>query len=107
MAYLSKTPNLLEETSRMSPALTRYLENLVRRMFESHSLIFVEYFQTLFLLSPYFPLQNVPEIVCTNCSNTDTVELIRRVSVHLPKTHCDHHIAQLMLDATFIYSASN
>ncbi|EZA61233.1 Rab3 GTPase-activating protein non-catalytic subunit [Ooceraea biroi] len=78
MAYLSKTPNLLEEMSRMSPALTRYLERL-----------------------------NVPEIVCTNCSNADTVELIRRISVHLPKTHCDHHIVQLMLDATFIYQANN
>ncbi|XP_072760669.1 rab3 GTPase-activating protein non-catalytic subunit isoform X2 [Anoplolepis gracilipes] len=78
MAYLSKTPNLLEEMSRMSPALTRYLENL-----------------------------NVPEIVYTNCSNVDTVELIRRISVHLPKTHCDYHIAQLMLDATFIYEGNN
>ncbi|EFN66869.1 Rab3 GTPase-activating protein non-catalytic subunit [Camponotus floridanus] len=78
MAYLSKTPNLLEEMSQMSPALTRYLENL-----------------------------NVPEIVCTNCSNVDTVELIRRISVHLPKTHCDYHIAQLMLDATFIYEGNN
>nr|XP_012216087.1 PREDICTED: rab3 GTPase-activating protein non-catalytic subunit isoform X1 [Linepithema humile] len=74
MAYLSKTPNLLEEMSRMSPALTRYLESL-----------------------------NVPEILCTNCSNADTVELIRRVSMHLPKTHCDYHIAQLMLDGTYIY----
>ncbi|KYN19865.1 Rab3 GTPase-activating protein non-catalytic subunit [Trachymyrmex cornetzi] len=74
MAYLSKTPNLLEEMSRLSPALTRYLESL-----------------------------NVPEIVYTNCSNVDTVELIRRISVHLPKTHCDYHIILLMLDATFIY----
>lgn len=78
MAYLSKTPNLLEEMSRMSPALTRYLESL-----------------------------NMPEIICTNCSNADTVELIRRVSVHLPKTHCDYHIMVLMLDATFIYKDSN
>ncbi|XP_011867748.1 PREDICTED: rab3 GTPase-activating protein non-catalytic subunit isoform X2 [Vollenhovia emeryi] len=78
MAYLSKTPNLLEEMSRMSPALTRYLESL-----------------------------NVPEIVCTNCSNADTVELIRRVSVHLPKIHCDYHIMLLMLDATFIYDDNN
>ncbi|KAL6256765.1 hypothetical protein P5V15_011702 [Pogonomyrmex californicus] len=78
MAYLSKTPNLLEEMSRMSPALTRYLENL-----------------------------NVPEIVCTNCSNADTMELIRRVSMHLPKTHCDYHIMLLMLDATFIYEDNN
>ncbi|KYQ51818.1 Rab3 GTPase-activating protein non-catalytic subunit [Trachymyrmex zeteki] len=74
MAYLFKTPNLLEEMSRLSPALTRYLENL-----------------------------NVPEIVYTNCSNVDTVELIRRISVHLSKTHCDYHIMLLMLDAIFIY----
>ncbi|KYN05982.1 Rab3 GTPase-activating protein non-catalytic subunit [Cyphomyrmex costatus] len=74
MAYLSKTPNLLEEMSRLSPALTTYLESL-----------------------------NVPEIVYTNCSNIDTVELIRRISVHLPKTHSDYHIMLLMLDATFIY----
>jgi len=49
----------------------------------------------------------VPEIVCTNCSNADTMELIRRVSVHLPKTHCDYHIMLLMLDATFIYEDNN
>lgn len=30
MAYLSRTPNLLEEISRINPALTRYLESLVR-----------------------------------------------------------------------------
>lgn len=29
MAYLSKTPDLLEEISRINPALTQYLENLV------------------------------------------------------------------------------
>ncbi|XP_012523480.2 rab3 GTPase-activating protein non-catalytic subunit isoform X1 [Monomorium pharaonis] len=78
MSYLSKTPNLLEEMSRMSPALTRYLESL-----------------------------NIPEIVCTNCSNADTMELIRRVSMHLSKTHCDYHIIVLMLDATFIYEDNN
>ncbi|KAL0113487.1 hypothetical protein PUN28_012561 [Cardiocondyla obscurior] len=78
MAYLSKTPDLLKEMSRMSPALTRYLESL-----------------------------NVPEVVYTNCSNPDTVELIRRISVHLPKTHCDYHIILLMLDATFIYDEDN
>lgn len=33
MAYLSMTPNLLEEMSRMSPALTRYLESLVSTMY--------------------------------------------------------------------------
>lgn len=31
MAYLSKTPDLLEEVSRISPTLTTYLEGLVRR----------------------------------------------------------------------------
>ncbi|KAH0948530.1 hypothetical protein HN011_009005 [Eciton burchellii] len=77
-AYLSKTPNILEEMSRMSPALTRYLERL-----------------------------NAPEVVCTNCSNADTMELIRRIFVHLPKTHCDHHIVQLMLDVTFIDEAND
>lgn len=29
MAYLSKTPDLLEEVSRISPTLTKYLESLV------------------------------------------------------------------------------
>lgn len=29
MAFLSKSPDLLEEVSRISPALTQYLENLV------------------------------------------------------------------------------
>lgn len=29
MAYLSKSPDLLEEVSRISPALTKYLESLV------------------------------------------------------------------------------
>ncbi|XP_014472926.1 PREDICTED: rab3 GTPase-activating protein non-catalytic subunit isoform X1 [Dinoponera quadriceps] len=77
MAYLSRTPNLLEEVSRISPALTRYLESL-----------------------------NMPGVIFTNCSNDDTVELIRRVSVHLPKTHCDYHLAELMLDATFIYQGN-
>ncbi|XP_015586731.1 rab3 GTPase-activating protein non-catalytic subunit isoform X2 [Cephus cinctus] len=74
MAYLSKTPDLLEEVSRIIPALTKYLESL-----------------------------NIPGEVFTNCSNDDTVELVRRVSRHLPENHCDYHLAQLMLDATFIY----
>jgi ribosomal protein S27E len=51
--------------------------------------------------------QNAPEVVCTNCSNADTMELIRRIFVHLPKTHCDHHIVQLMLDVTFIDEAND
>lgn len=29
MAYLSKSPDLLEEVSRISPTLTKYLESLV------------------------------------------------------------------------------
>lgn len=32
MAYLSKAPDLLEEVSRISPALTEYLESLVKTM---------------------------------------------------------------------------
>ncbi|EFN79470.1 Rab3 GTPase-activating protein non-catalytic subunit [Harpegnathos saltator] len=51
--------------------------------------------------------ENVPEIIFTNCSNDDIVELIRRVSVHLPKSHCDYHLAELMLDATFIFQDSH
>ncbi|KOC68340.1 Rab3 GTPase-activating protein non-catalytic subunit [Habropoda laboriosa] len=77
MAYLSKTPDLLEEVSRINPALTKYLESL-----------------------------NVPEVICTNCSNDDTIELIRRVSRHLPETHSDYHLTQLMLDAVFIYEGT-
>lgn len=77
MAYLSKTPNLLEEVSRISPALTKYLESL-----------------------------NVTEVICTNCSNDDTIQLIRRVSTHLPEKHSDYHLAQLMLDAMFIYEGT-
>ncbi|XP_031368306.1 rab3 GTPase-activating protein non-catalytic subunit isoform X3 [Apis dorsata] len=77
MAYLSKSPDLLEEVSRISPTLTKYLESL-----------------------------DVPEIICTNCSNDDTIELIRRVSRHLPETHSNYHLAQLMLDAVFIYEGT-
>lgn len=77
MAYLSKSPDLLEEVSRISPTLTKYLESL-----------------------------DVPEIICTNCSNDDTIELIRRVSRHLPETHSNYHLAQLMLDAIFIYEGT-
>ena len=100
MAYLSKTPNLLEEMSRLSPALTRYLESLVSAAMEIYYICRI--FPTLLTVQVFFS-QNVPEIVYTNCSNIDTVELIRRISVHLPKTHCDYHIMLLMLDATFIY----
>ncbi|KAG7206612.1 hypothetical protein KM043_000293 [Ampulex compressa] len=74
MAYLSKTPDLLEEVSRISPPLTAYLESL-----------------------------ETDNVVCTNCSNDETVELVRRVSRHLPESHNDYHLARLMLDATFIY----
>ncbi|XP_060821986.1 rab3 GTPase-activating protein non-catalytic subunit isoform X1 [Bombus pascuorum] len=77
MAYLSKSPDLLEEVSRISPALTKYLESL-----------------------------DVPDVIYTNCSNDDTIELIRRVSRHLPETHSNYHLAQLMLDAVFIYEGT-
>ncbi|OAD61467.1 Rab3 GTPase-activating protein non-catalytic subunit [Eufriesea mexicana] len=74
MAYLSKTPDFLKEVSRISPALTQYLESV-----------------------------DELDIICTNCSNDDTIELIRRISRHLPETHSDYCLAQLMLDAVFIY----
>ncbi|XP_054006730.1 rab3 GTPase-activating protein non-catalytic subunit [Hylaeus anthracinus] len=74
MTYLSRTPDLLEEISCINPALTKYLESL-----------------------------DVPDVICTNCSNNDTMELIRRISRYLPETHSDYHLVQLMLDATFIY----
>ncbi|XP_046609657.1 rab3 GTPase-activating protein non-catalytic subunit [Neodiprion virginianus] len=74
MAYLSKTPDLLEEISRISPTLTTYLEGLCN-----------------------------PSAAYTSCSNSDTIELIQRVSRTLPETYPNYHIAQLMLDATFIY----
>ncbi|CAK9800120.1 Rab3 GTPase-activating protein non-catalytic subunit [Anthophora plagiata] len=77
MAYLSKTPDLLKEVSRINPALTKYLESL-----------------------------DVPEVICTNCSNYDTIELIRQISRHLPETHSDYHLTQLMLDAVFIYEGT-
>ncbi|XP_017879707.1 rab3 GTPase-activating protein non-catalytic subunit isoform X3 [Ceratina calcarata] len=72
MAYLSKTPDLLKEVARISPTLTKYLESL-----------------------------DAPNVICTNCSNDDNIELIRRVSRHLPETHPNYHLAQLMLDAAF------
>ncbi|XP_031839232.1 rab3 GTPase activating protein isoform X2 [Nomia melanderi] len=74
MAYLSKTPNLLREVSRISPTLSKYLESL-----------------------------NAPEVICTNCSIDKTIELIRRVSRHLSEMHPDYHLVQLMLDATTVY----
>ncbi|KZC10899.1 Rab3 GTPase-activating protein non-catalytic subunit [Dufourea novaeangliae] len=77
MAYLSRTPDLLQEVSRISPVLTKYLESLYEL-----------------------------EVICTNCSNDETIELIRRVSRHLPETHPDYHLVQQMLDATFIYEGA-
>ncbi|XP_078049758.1 rab3 GTPase activating protein isoform X1 [Augochlora pura] len=77
MAYLSRAPDLLEEITRLNPALTLYLQSL-----------------------------DVPEVICTNCSNDETVELIRRVSRCLPETHPEYHLVQLMLDATFIYEGA-
>lgn len=74
MAYLSKTPDLLEEVSRISPTLTTYLEGLC-----------------------------LSGTVYTSSSNNDTIELIQRVARTLPEVHSDYHFAQLMLDATFIY----
>ncbi|XP_014294842.1 rab3 GTPase-activating protein non-catalytic subunit [Microplitis demolitor] len=76
MAFLSKSPDLLEEVSRISPALTQYLENL-----------------------------NLPGIIITSCSNENNIELIKKISQYLPETHNDYHYAQLMLDATFIYQS--
>ncbi|OXU28898.1 hypothetical protein TSAR_008176 [Trichomalopsis sarcophagae] len=76
MAYLAKSPDILEELSKISPTLTTYLHNLP---WDSRSLVF------------------------TNCSNDDTVELVRKVSRNLPENHNKYHIAQLMLDATFMY----
>ncbi|XP_043278054.1 rab3 GTPase-activating protein non-catalytic subunit isoform X2 [Venturia canescens] len=75
MDYLSKTPNLLEEVSRISPNLTQYLESL-----------------------------NLTGMVMTGSSNEDTVQLINRISRYLPETHSHYHFAQQMLDATFIYA---
>ncbi|XP_034944441.1 rab3 GTPase-activating protein non-catalytic subunit [Chelonus insularis] len=77
MVFLSKTPDLLEEVSRISPALTQYLENL-----------------------------NTRSVLITNCSNENNIELIKKVSRVLPETHSDYHIAQLMLDAIFIYEGA-
>ncbi|XP_014614493.1 PREDICTED: rab3 GTPase-activating protein non-catalytic subunit [Polistes canadensis] len=74
MAYLSKSPDLLEEVSRISTTLHKYLESL-----------------------------NMSELILTNCSNNDTIELIHKVSRYLPDTHCEFHVIQRMLDATFIF----
>lgn len=51
----------------------------------------------------YFFLQNMSELILTNCSNNDTIELIHKVSRYLPDTHCEFHVIQRMLDATFIF----
>ncbi|XP_076280641.1 rab3 GTPase activating protein [Lasioglossum baleicum] len=77
MAYLSKTPDLREEVANLSPALTLYLQSL-----------------------------DIPEVICTNCSNDETVELIRRISRYLPETDSEYHLVQQMLDATFIYEGT-
>ncbi|XP_047351529.1 rab3 GTPase-activating protein non-catalytic subunit [Vespa velutina] len=74
MAYLSKSPDLLEEVSRISTTLIKYLESL-----------------------------DMSELILTNCSNNDTIELIHKISRYLPETHCEFHVVQRMLDATFIY----
>lgn len=41
MAYLSKSPDLLEEVSRISPTLTKYLESLVSSTYHK---IYFEHF---------------------------------------------------------------
>ncbi|XP_015117604.1 rab3 GTPase-activating protein non-catalytic subunit [Diachasma alloeum] len=74
MNYLSQTPSLLEQVSRISPSLAQYLEQL-----------------------------NIQCVVISTSSHDATIELIRKVSRYLPETHKDYHLAQLMLDATFIY----
>lgn len=74
IAYLSATPDLPQELSQIIPALTKYLQSL-----------------------------QTSDIIYTNCSNDDTIELIRQVARFLPETHSDYHLAQLMLDATSIY----
>ncbi|KAK0157715.1 hypothetical protein PV328_011418 [Microctonus aethiopoides] len=76
MGYLSKTPDLLEEISRINPALMQYLDNLNI---------------------------NSSSVILTSCSNDDTIELIKKISRYLPDTHSDYHFSQMMLDATFIY----
>ncbi|XP_066592229.1 rab3 GTPase-activating protein non-catalytic subunit [Prorops nasuta] len=75
MAYISKKGNLLEELSTLSPALTKYLEDL-----------------------------NVPEVIITNCSNEHNIELVRRIVRHMPENHRLYYLAMLMLDATFVYT---
>ncbi|XP_076636420.1 rab3 GTPase activating protein isoform X2 [Colletes latitarsis] len=74
LSYLSRSLDLLEEVARINPALTQYLMNL-----------------------------NVPDVICTNCSNDDTIELIRRISRYLSETHSYYHLVQMMLDAIFVY----
>ncbi|XP_011310795.1 rab3 GTPase-activating protein non-catalytic subunit [Fopius arisanus] len=74
MIYLSQTPSLLEQVSRISPSLTHYLEQL-----------------------------NIQCVIMSTSSHDATIELIQKLARYLPETHKDYHIAQLMLDATFIY----
>ncbi|KAL7296960.1 hypothetical protein TKK_0009400 [Trichogramma kaykai] len=78
VAYLAKVNDLLQEVSQISPALSAYLQGLSA---------------------------NSQNLVLTNCSNEDTVELVKLVSRNLPETHSDYYIAQLMLDATCIYQS--
>ncbi|XP_051155116.1 rab3 GTPase-activating protein non-catalytic subunit [Leptopilina boulardi] len=76
MTYLSKAPDLLEEISRINPALTTYLQSLV---------------------------WSSPNTMSIKSSNTDTIELVRCISRLTTEEHCDYHIAQMMLDAMFIF----
>ncbi|XP_014218423.1 rab3 GTPase-activating protein regulatory subunit isoform X2 [Copidosoma floridanum] len=76
MAYLSRSPDMLEEISRISPMLLSYLQCLS---------------------------SNSQNVVFTNCSNEDTIQLIQKVVRNLPETHNQYRVAQSMLDATFIY----
>lgn len=76
MAYLSKAPDLLEEISRINPALTTYLQSL---------------------------LWTSPDVMSIKSSNADTIELVKCISRLATEKHCDYHIAQMMLDAMFIF----
>lgn len=76
MTYLSNAPDLLEEISRINPALTTYLQSLV---------------------------WSSPNTMSSKSSNADTIELVRCISRLTTEKHCDYHIAQMMLDAMFIF----
>ncbi|XP_058803180.1 rab3 GTPase-activating protein non-catalytic subunit isoform X2 [Phymastichus coffea] len=77
MAYLAKVPNILEALTRTNPMLTNYLQTLS---------------------------WDDPSLVYTNCTNDDTVQLVRKVLHNLPESHKQYDLAQLMLDATFMYA---